>query len=272
MQQNWTNNQVTALRSMLSGANSFTCYSWENNCVIPQISFICCIAVSHPLSPPLSLSLTLSFLASVPRGVLFPNRQRSLAVTLVRLSRAERGSLALQTEVKRPIKMLLLPENSLSVPDSVLFGHPAPGDGGNVPKDSLVPSHCDKKTFHHLPSRDIVSYKWSLFRLLATLKVARLSSKKKRKKTRLSLISSRCLSSFFQAWHPAGVDKQLQFEGKWPSERGSKPHRQSTSPEHRAARETRTPCFCGERICKIIQPDGLMNATLPCSQRTLGTF
>lgn len=23
--------------------------------------------------------------------------------------------------------------------------------------------------------------------------------------------------------------------------------------------------FCGERICKIIQPDGLLNATSPCS-------
>lgn len=70
-----------------------------------------------------ALALPLRFLTSTPRGALSQHRQCSLAVTLVRLSCAERGSLALQTEVKRPIEMLLLPENSLPVPDSVLFGH-----------------------------------------------------------------------------------------------------------------------------------------------------
>lgn len=34
-----------------------------------------------------------------------------------------RGSLPIQTEVKRPIKVLFLPQNFMSVPDTVLFEH-----------------------------------------------------------------------------------------------------------------------------------------------------
>lgn len=44
----------------------------------------------------------------------------------------KRGSLPLQTDVKRPIRLLLLPENFMSVLDSVLFGHCTLGVGAGI--------------------------------------------------------------------------------------------------------------------------------------------
>lgn len=69
-------------------------------------------------------------------------RQPNQIVTVVRLSCAQRGSLPLQTEVKRPIKSLFQPENIMSVPDSVLLGRWRLGLGfGNVQKASRsIPS------------------------------------------------------------------------------------------------------------------------------------
>lgn len=59
-------------------------------------------------------------------------RQPSQNVTVFRLHCARRGYLPLQTKVKRPIKLLFLPENIISVPDSVLFGHSALGVGAGI--------------------------------------------------------------------------------------------------------------------------------------------
>lgn len=65
-----------------------------------------------------------------------------------------------------------------------------------------------------------------------------------------------------------GVDKHLPFEGNNPlkEEPGPidvLPLEQISKAAHEREEHH---VFCGERICKIIQPDGLLNATLPCSQ------
>lgn len=136
-------------------------------------------------------------------------------------------------------------------------------------KRSLESSHCcsHRKTFHHLFSA------WD-FVLQMITSSASCSTRSGELLKNCSRFPHPSLSSFFHAWHPVGVDKHLPFEGNNPlkEEPGPidvLPLEQISKAAHEREEHH---VFCGERICKIIQPDGLLNATLPCSQWTLGTF
>lgn len=149
-----------------------------------------------------------------------------------------------------------------AVPDSVLFGYCILGAAAGIWKCRKGLSH------HHIAAgteRDIslfffCSFEWSLLQLLigVVFKLQLISS--------LSYFAFSCLTLseinaciFYREitlWK-RNYTLLLRF-----CQKGSPKH-------HMKHKNT---MFCGERICKIIQPDGLLNAASPCSQWTLGTF